>query len=267
MRVRKRRRRIAGLVPRIGQWLLALGRRLAPSPKPFILLSLLAIALWALWGYAQRSDAFRIAQVSLPQNASFTLRESLLNANLWELDLHRLADELKQQQPWLREVRIVRQLPNTIRVDAIPRIPVAQVRIDRWYPVDGEGFVLPHGSAEPAEHLIRMSGFERGPALTAGKEHADARLQLALRLLEKWRRAPASLSRRLTEINVADPQRIRFIINFASQNEVEVRCGSEPELDAHLKRLQAALKAVMKHPLTVKYIDVRFPEPVIGPRT
>ncbi len=242
---------------------------------------------WGLWNYGQHAEPFRITHVYLPPQSSLTLRESLIGENLWTLDIRTLADELARQQPWLKEVRVVRQLPNAIRIDAIPRQPIAQVRLDRWYPVDREGFILSQASAEPLPQLIRVEGFERdGTALKVGKENTDERLQLALRVLAKLRRAPPAISRRLLAVNVADPHQIRFLLTLSSttvltpitmqpgepqamsgDGATEVRCGSEDELDTNLQRLGAALKAVTRQSLGVRYIDVRFQEPVVGPRT
>jgi len=91
----------------------------------------------------------------------------------------------------------------------------------------------------------------------------QARRREMLRVLETLRKAPALIARRLTEINVTDPQQIRLVLD----GQTEVRCGSEAELGAHLERLRAALNVISKEHLSVQYIDVRFPEPVVGPRT
>jgi cell division septal protein FtsQ len=258
---RKSRRRLIGIGPRLGRALAAGLQSAIRHPQLLILSGVLLMAGWALWDHARRTDAFRITQVLLPSDSSLTLREPILNTNLWDLDIHALARELKQQQPWLKEVRVIRQLPNAIRVEAIPRIPLAQVRAGRCHPVDQEGFLLPPGSGVASEDLVRFSG--TGPALSIGKANTDERLLLALRILQKLRRNPVLVSRRLTEINVADPQQIRFVVD----GELEVRCGSEPELDAHLSRLRASLRAVSQQPMSVRYIDLRFKEPVVGPRT
>ncbi len=264
MRNRRSRRRVKGLFPRLGEGLKVGGFWMVRHPQRAISFALLLLTVWALWNYAQRAEAFRVAHVQLPPQPSLTLREPLIGTNLWDLDLRALAEHLKRQQPWLKEVRVVRVLPDTIRVDAIPRTPVAQVRIDRWYPVDREGFILPAGSPEPADRLIHLVGFERaGVTLRAGQDNTDARLKLALRILEMLRHAPPLISRRLTEVNVADPQAIRFLMD----GQTEVRCGSEAELEAHLKRLQATLKAIARQQLAVRYIDVRFREPVVGSRS
>jgi cell division septal protein FtsQ len=228
-----------------------------------VLVGLWAAVSWALWAYAQRSEAFRIAHVHLPPNSSFQLRRPLIGVNIWELDLEALAAELERQQPSLRAVRVVRELPNAIRVVPIPRVPVAQVRLDRWYLVDRDGFILPGGSVAPEGRLVRLVGFERGASLRAGHENTDERLLLALRVLERLRQAAPVLRRRLTQINVADAQQIRFTLDDA----LEVRCGREAELEAHVGRLREALRALARQPLDVQYIDVRFQEPVLGPRT
>ena len=299
MKSRLRRRRVKGLIPWLGQGLLALGRTLAGHPQPLLLGGLLLLSGWALWSHLECADAFRITQVVLPPQSSLTLPAGVLQANLWRVDIRALADELQQQQPWLKAVRVVRRPPNVLWIDAIARVPVAQVRFDSagggtgrwpshlphppeadlrrkpqalwagaqvggWYPLDREGFILPQGSAEPSARLVRVVGLDRlTVGLHVGTRSTDDRLSLALRVLEKLRRAPPAVARRLTEINVADPQQIRFVMDGAT----EVRCGSETELDAHLARLRAALKVLAKQPMAARYIDVRFPEPVIGPRT
>ena len=91
MRSRRRRQRIAGVVPRVGRGAIALGRRIGSHPQPFIVLSVLVVGVWALWGSAQRADAFRITRVTLPAEPSFRLREPLVGTLLWQLDIHALS--------------------------------------------------------------------------------------------------------------------------------------------------------------------------------
>ena len=251
------------MIPRLGRGLAATGRWTIHHPQPVFLIAAAGLVVWGLWGYAQHADAFRIAHVSLPPNAALRLRDSIIGENLWTLDVRALADELKQQEPWLKEVRVVRQMPNAVQIEIIPRVPVAQVRLDRWYPVDREGFILPDGRAEAADALVRLSGFDHTDALRVGKSNTDERLALALRLLGSLRHEAPVIARRVTEINVAETRELRFTLD----GKTEVRCGSEAELDAHLARLGAALKAIAKQSLDARYIDVRFQEPVIGPRT
>ena len=259
-----RRRRVRGALPTLGRLLWSGVSWMVRHPQTLLVASLMAGFGWAVWGYVQRSDVFRITTVIFPPDSPLSLREPLIGENLLAVDIRGLSETLKRQQPSFKEVRVVRQLPNTLRIEPIERMPIAQVKLDRWYPVDDEGFIVPDGSVQPRERLIRLVGMDRAASsVRPGQENADERLQLALRVLQAVRRAPLSVSRRLTEINVVDPQQIRFLM----EGDTEVRCGTEAELDAHLQRLRTALQTITRRSLDVQYIDVRFHEPVVHPRT
>ena len=260
---KRRRQSFNGLMPQLGRGLFAGMRWLGRHPQPVIVLALAAGILWTLWSYAQRADAFRITQVHLPAQSSLKLPEPLIGGNLWELDIRALADALHRQQPWLKTVRVVRQLPNTIRIQTITRIPLAQVKLATWYPVDRDGFVLPEGTTEPSPNLIRITGVDQGRSrLTVGALNTDEHLAAGLRVAQSLRKTGA-MARRLTAIDVANLQQLRLTLD----GETEVRCGAEAELSAQLERLRAALKVIARQSMTVRYIDIRFNEPVISPKT
>ena len=272
MKRKVRRPNHPGALHQAGRGIVVGLRWLARHPKPFALCVVLAGMGWALWGFVQRAEAFRVTHITLPPESALKLPPSILGLNIWSVDVRGLAQELKEQQPWLKAIRVARELPDTIRIEAIPRVPVAQLRGDRWYPVDAEGVVVPEAGPAPIEGLMQIVGCEHVRSLQVGKTVGDERVQLALRVLTRVRRAPATISRRVVEINVGDPQQLRFRITLGAsplamaegESLVEVRCGSEAELDAHLERLQGVLKVVTRQALPVAYIDVRFPEPVIG---
>lgn len=259
-RGKRQARRVAGIVPFLGRMLWAAIRWVGTHPQPVVVWAVLLAAPWAYWTYAREAPVFRVERVVLPPQTALKLRQPLVGDNIWQVDLQAVSEDLKRQQPWLKTVRVTRHLPDAIRVDAIPRRPVAQVKADRWYPVDREGYVLPDGSPGPADHLVRLSGVG---AVTVGKDNEDKKLALALRVAAIARRTPGGVGRHIAEVSVANPEQIRLLMD----DETEVRCGSEEELQAQLGRLQATLRAVAKQALAVQYIDVRFREPVVAPRT
>jgi len=264
-RPKAKARRSTGVVPGALRGVWAGVRWLFTHPKPFALGLFLAGLGWSVWAYAQQAEPFKITQVILPADSPLQLRTTLIGQNLLKLDVRGLAEELRHQQPALKQVRVVRVLPNALRIEPVMRVPVAQVRLDAWYQVDGDGFVLPEGKGSAADHMVQLSGFDKGsPAVHAGHENTNDRLQLALRVLAGVQHGPATIARQVTSIDVSNPQGLRLIL----QDGTEVRCGSEEELGAHLARLQAALKALAKQQaMDVGYIDVRFQEPVLGPKT
>lgn len=259
-RFRRKRKAWVGVFPRLGQLLFSGFRWVFLHPQVFVSFLLVAACGLSFVHYAQQAEAFRVAEVVLPTEVALQLPEPLIGKNLWRIDLQALSGQLEKQQPNLKDIRVTRQLPSTIRIQAIPRIPVAQVKLDRWYAVDREGFVLPDGGSQPDEKLVRLSGVERGTGTRAGRVSDDERLQTGLRVLARLRQVPA-FSRRVREIGVADLQQLHFLLD----DEMEIRCGSEGELEEHLRRLQAAMKALAKdHRVAARYIDVRFKPPVVG---
>lgn len=264
-KARRRQQQLKGLLPVLGHGLARLGGWIIRHPQPMIVSSVMGISLWATASFIQQSDAFQITALTIPANLELKLPSTLVGQNIWQVNLRGLSEQLQRQRPDLKEIRVIRQLPGSLRVNAIARIPVAQLRLDRWYRVDRDGFILPQGTAVPQERLVRFSGltYSEG-SLKAGRANTDERLKLALRVLDTLRQAPTPVSHRVVEINVADSQQIRFVLD----DELEIRCGTEAELAAHLARLQATLKMLAKQPsMPIRYIDVRFEEPVVGPQT
>ncbi|MBI3323214.1 MAG: FtsQ-type POTRA domain-containing protein [Candidatus Omnitrophica bacterium] len=212
----------------------------------------------AVWCGASRSDAFRVTAVQLPLNSALKIPESVIGQNLWAVDLNAVADGLKRQQPFLKRVRVVRSIPNTLRVETVQRMPVAQVSIGaQWYAVDADGFILAKPAPAPADALVILKGVE--PSLKPGREQANDRLLLALRMVEQLKHAPVLIGRRVTTVNVSNPKQLAFMLD----QDVEIRCGDEGSLSYHLQRLRTVLRRVSRHQLAVRSIDLRFKDPVV----
>jgi cell division septal protein FtsQ len=271
--MRRRRRKVVGLLPRLGR---AAGRgavSLFKHPQPVIALAGMVIGGVWLWRAAVHSDAFRVTAVILPADSSLKAPSDLIGQNLWAVDVRVLAAELHRQQPALKRVRVIRVLPNTLKIELAERVPVAQLRtvraknVGEWHAVDGEGYVFGEASPMPQERLVMLRGLESPhdarAALTPGRLSTHPRLVTALQVAERLRQAPALAGHQLTTIDVGDPEQLTFLID----EDVEIRCGGAAELPQQLERLRTALQLVTRQKLMVRYIDVRFADPVIGPRT
>lgn len=256
---KRSRARGAGLIPGIWTALAASVRWFWRHPQPVILAFVVAASGSALWQFALRSDAFAIAAVQTPAHVDLAVPGSLIGRNVWAVDLDALAADFSRQQPTLKRVRVTRELPNVLRIHAIRRVPLARVLLGTWYGIDAEGVLVP--LEDDGERLVRFSGFER--ALKTGQPNTDERLVVALRVLPRLRRHPALGARTLTELNVSDPAQIRFIMDGLT----EIRCGGEDDLDGQLERLRATMRVLAAQQVGASYIDLRFPEPVVGEAT
>lgn len=239
-------------------------RWLFAHPQWLLTVVLLAGIAWGAWRVITSSDAFRVTEVTLPPKSGLKVaKSSLIGRNIWDVDLGRMARELHAQQPHLKQLRVVRVLPQVLQVEAVERQPVAQVLLRSWHPVDREGYLLPSSGTMPAEHLVILRGVEDPKApLASGKPNTGERLQRALKLIDQLRGSSWLAGHRLSVVDAADPQQVTFVLD----DGMEVRCGSHAHLTQDLKRLRTVLQQVAKHDMNVRYIDLRFQDPVIGPK-
>ena len=292
-----RRRRLKGFFPWLGRWLVAGAWQLTRHPHLPIAGGLLAVASMLVWQAMRHTDLFRVTRIELPawpagrpdgsplipppssiatgdaarragpvgplEGGGITPPASLLQRNIWDVNLRIVAEELGRQHPALKEVRVIRELPHVIRIEPVWRVPVAQLRLERqrgkprWHLVDREGVVWPDGDPEPVERVIRVVGV--GPGTRDGLPEDEIRL--AVRVVQRVDLAAARLAPRVVEINVADPREIRLILEsnavpagrpaWPAGRQVEVRCGAEADLEANLQRLEASLRALDRHVLLV----------------
>lgn len=259
----KRRRTRPGLLPRTWAAVWAGIRRCLWHPQLLVGAGMAAVG-GACWFGASRSEAFRVTDVQLPLHSTLKIPASVIGQNLWAVNLDALANGLKTQQPFLKRVRVIRLAPNTLRVETVERTPAAQVRVGaQWYPVDPDGFIVAKAGPVPWDALIMLKGVDssRTP-LKPGRENANDRLLLALRMAEQLRRSPVLIGRRVTAVDVGNPAQLTFVLD----EDVEIRCGEEGALSQHLDRLRAVLYRVSRHQLAVRAIDVRFKDPVVSPR-
>ena len=75
-----------------------------------------------------------------------------------QVDLHALRGSLLEL-PWVKDARVSRQLPDTIVVDVVERVPHAVLkRPDRWVLIDPTGHELEPISAADARGYLQISG-------------------------------------------------------------------------------------------------------------
>ena len=260
---RRVRRRLAGVIPTVFGWIGRGARALVTHPSWLATFVVAGGVAWATWAAVRISPAFNVTTVHLPMESALRVPPGVLGANLWAVDLEALSGTWQAQQPFLKQVRVTRVPPSSLRVDIRERMPIAQVQVGTWHPVDAEGFILPQSSAAPMDGLIALKGVaEAKTPLKVGRVHEGARLQTALRMARVLTGSSLLRGQRVISIDAGDPAQLRFTLD----GDMEIRCGSEEELATQLKRLRVALETVWQHQVAVRYIDVRFPDPVIGPR-
>lgn len=234
-----------------------------------IILGIFVFAAMLLAEFVQGSNYFVTEEVLLyidGKKADPEIR-SLYNINIKEnifsADLESLQARLSKQHPEALKIWTWRLLPNRIVVEVVQRTPVAQVfHGGRYYPIDKEAVILTRNSGARKEGLCVLSGIEgKTGKIATGTRCLTKNFKKAIELLEEVEVSNASRYLGEFTIDCTDPENLLII----TQRELEVRMGAEDykKRVAYLKDVMDRLK---NEAATIRYIDLRFDDVVIGPK-
>ena len=240
-----------------------LGRGLRRAMPLWVALTLIGAGTVLSQRYIEASSAFTVQRIHEPGLPGWRRPVTLEGLPLLHVNVGAVVSALREANPQMKFIRVTRRWPSDVIVEAIPRRPVAQLRLREFFPLDDEGFVFASGSAAPAPGLPIIEGAEpMGQRITAGAVATAPRVQEALRLLAQLRAAPSLRNDMIALLSVADPAQITFRL----QRGIEIRAGAADDLPKTLERLASVLAKLKADQLTPQYIDLRFTDPVIGPR-
>ncbi len=241
---------------------------------PVIILLAISLLLGYIWKVLTTSDFFTVKQVFVRDSGqSF---EYLKGRNIFKLDLNNESLRALSKCADCRKVRFLRILPNCVIVDFLKRKPVALAKFYKNYAVDQQGvFFSPIGTAEEAD-LPVIYGLETkifGPK--PGVKYKRPEIDLALSVIQEFRVNRTLRGFSLKRIDVANLQSAGLFVLLPKQAVdytkpipqvgwvgFEVRIG-EGSIKQKLMILGGLLMQADKEWAGIKYIDLRFKEPVI----
>lgn len=242
----------------------------------FLLIILLAIffIIGYIWKVLTTADFFSVKQVVVRNSDSQF--EYLKGRNILNLNLNNEAWKAYLKCPDCRKVRFTRILPNCIVVDFLKRKPVALVKFYKNFSVDEQGVLFyPTLSAEELELPVIYGLETRIFAPKPGVGYKCPELFLALSIINEFKANKAFSGFTLKRIDVSDPESAGFFmllprqaVNYTlaiPQTEwlgFEVRTGSR-NIRQKMMILGGLVIQGRKEWANIKYIDLRFKEPLI----
>ncbi|MFM2153113.1 MAG: hypothetical protein RL199_1548 [Pseudomonadota bacterium] len=142
---------------------------------------------WGLvsgWRWLHHADRFALHDVRVTGTKRSTPEELVargglvIGTNLFELDLAAAARAM-EETPWVRHVRIARELPNVVHVAVQEHDVLALALAGGLYAVSPDGVVFKRAEASERLDLPVLTGFTR-EELEQGREQASLRLALAI---------------------------------------------------------------------------------------
>ncbi len=263
-------------------------QRFKPTIKITLILAIILLAIFFIIGYIlhalSTADFFVIKQVAVRN--SDTAFDYLKGKDIFGLDLRLESQKALANCPDCRKVRFVRMLPNCIFVDFVKRQPVALVKFYKNFAIDEQGVFF---YASPAIEELGMPviyGLETkifGPK--PGIKYSRAEINLALNIIKEFKANKNFQGFTLKRIDVASAQSAGFFLllpraEWLWQSEAKPCLAGRQARPAgqwsgfqvfigenNIREKMMVLGGlVMQAPgdwANIKYIDLRFKEPVI----
>jgi len=234
------------------------------------------IALVSIIGYLSATlknlDYFKIKDIiaNKPQGAfDFSY---LSGRSIFSIDLKKESRYISELYPVYKNIRLLRILPNRLFIGFTERNPVAYVKLHRYFCVDGEGVLFDLPQAREVSGLAVIVGLERKiPAPKPGRQYNNKELAAALNIIKESEVNNLSKEYKIERVDVSNPAGILCFISRLDYSQaktpagfkaIEVRIGADDIGDKI--RVLAGLFAQLNEGISnIKYIDLRFKEPVI----
>jgi cell division septal protein FtsQ len=194
----------------------------------------------------------------------------LLGRNIFAVDLGEEERNIARLYPGYREIKLIRVFPDRLFALFIRRRPVALVKLYRYFCVDEDAvlFDLSADAATLSAELPVISGLDTkifGPK--AGRKYNARELLLGVKIIKAIRDNRRLAKLRIKNIDVVNPANASFVVLLPVQAEpagvdIEIRIGQEYIVDK-INILASLLVQERRDWSNIKYIDLRFKEPVI----
>ncbi|MEI6831496.1 MAG: hypothetical protein WCK61_02190 [Candidatus Omnitrophota bacterium] len=239
-----------------------------------IILLVLSLLIGYIWKALTTSDFFTVKQVVVRNsNVSF---DYLKGKNIFSLDLQAYSRQALLSCPDCRKIRFARVLPNRVLIDFVKRKPLALVKFYKNFAIDEEGlFFYPNNTVEfvglPIIYGLETKIFGPKP----GVKYKRVEIKIALDIINEFKNNRSFRGFTLKRIDVANAESAGFfilapaqIVNYTKSNPqvewvgFEVRVG-ENNIREKMMVLGGLVTQAAKEWANIKYIDLRFKEPVI----
>ena len=249
---------------------------------PIKIISFLVIILLAfsfiigyIWKVLTTADFFAVQQVVVRN--SDNQFEYLKSRNIFSLNLSNEAWKTFLRCPDCRKVRFARILPNCIVVDFLKRKPVALVKFYKNFAIDEQGVLFYPNLATEELELPVIYGLETKIfAPKPGMSYKRLELSLALSIIHEFKANKAFSGFSLKRIDVASLGSAAFFMLLPKQIAnytlsapggaewlgFEVRIGAN-NIRQKMMILGGLVIQERKEWSNIKYIDLRFKEPLI----
>lgn len=233
---------------------------------------LAGVGLCAFWSIRQNLYAdpgFLIQTIVVKPDKALTvegllqLEKTYLGRNLFTVSPKEVAEAV-ERDPQIRRARVIREFPNTLRIEISDRSPFAQVQLASngpFYIVAEDGIVLGKQSGRDKNLVLFEAHEGRIPQPQSGKEISIPGFQEAVNLTRAFWQHPLSRAERIERV------RLDHLggVNLGLDKGPELRFGTQPMKKLPtLGSLTPLLNGKDRH--RILYINLQFQDIIVKKR-
>ena len=247
--------------------------RVKSAPIKFIaVFVIILLAFFLVAGYIfkaiKESEYFTLKEVTT-RGATVDL-SYLKGRNIFSIDLKQESEGILGSYPAYSRINLIRLLPDRLFADFLKRKPFACVKLYRVFVVDEEGVFFYPSDLQETLDLPLITGLETkifGPKAGSGSNNIE--LRFALGIIKDFRRNRVLRSFRIRKIDMVNPAATSIFISpfygvalTGNIEDIEIKVGFDNG-NEKMQLLSGLLRLSRNSVGNIKYIDLRFKDPVI----
>lgn len=230
-------------------------------------LALLALMILIVIAANAWKTSLRVKQIKVEGNRIVATNEivQLIQAPfgtlLYKADLTSIQRNVMSHY-YIKDAVVERNLPNTIRVTVIERVPIAIINRNEPLYLDDEGVVLPRSVSKKMFDLPIVSGIAAPEQLALGSHVTQPDVLEALQLLAVVKIVNRPLSYNISEIQIRNGS---DIVLFAAESGVPIIFG-RGDMANKIARLEVFWNDIARTrgPQNLQYIDLRYQDQIVA---
>lgn len=252
-----------------------LKRKIRFPVKPVITGSIILIALFLISSAVKalkNLDYFKVSEVVANRSEQGLDFSYLVGRNIFSLNLDRESSYIAQLYPAYKKVSIFRILPERLFIVFTERKPMAYVKLYRYFFTDRDQVLFGTPAGVQEDSLPVITGLETKIfGVKPGKRYNIAELSEALRIIDTFALHKALKEYRIKRIEVGQLANASLSLQLPDYLKakaspvpalLEVKVG-QGDIGDKIGVLADLLNQMKKDASNIKYIDLRFKEPVI----
>jgi cell division protein FtsQ len=230
-------------------------------------LVLITIAMCLVFGANAWKSSLRIKQIKIDgyrivgENEILQLTQVQMNALLYKVDLTTIQRNVMSHH-YIKDAMVERNLPNSIHIQVVERVPIAIVNRPETMYVDDEGVVLPRSISHRLFDLPMMSGISESEPLVMGSTIKQPDVMEALRLLATMKAVNRPMYHNISEVQVRNGG---DIVVYSTEGGIPIIFGRE-DMPNKLVRLETFWNNVVRTRGTqfLQYVDLRYQDQIVA---